>query len=77
MRVESKMTSTKKVSKGHNHMHLIFYFVYFVESFTSFVDCASLMIIVKKPKIAYFSKLFCSTVSSRNIKNCDIPIKQV
>ena len=45
--------------------------------FSNFVDCVCLMIIVQKPKIAYFSKLFCSTVYSQSIESCDISEKQV
>ena len=48
IRVESKTTALKKVSIGHNNIHLIFRLYIFLEFFTGFVDRVCLMIIVKK-----------------------------
>ena len=76
------MASTKKVSIGCNYLHLIFLTSYFLEFFASFVDCSlglfnDLIMVKKNSKIAYFSKLLCSTVSLQIIKSCYISIKQV
>ena len=59
----------------YTQLFLLYIFLKFI---ASFVGCSLYLFnnYSKKTQIAYFSKLFCSTVFSRNIKSCHISKKE-